>query len=183
MRRFAETRERPVVIPIVVVAVHVHAALVEPAVERREAPLAFGVLPVRAIRTFVGEGGIVSVDLRERVRVGGFEAHEFVLRFELVITDEAVLVVGLRTGFEEVDGRLLPLAPGHRDDDVRVDILLATASAISSLDLPPTSEFTDVSNVLGVGIVFFLFKLGTKLFLQSFLIIHLNKINVKDFLE
>lgn len=84
----ADASEPPVVRPVVVVAVDVHAALARPAVERGIARLAVLVPPLRTVRVLVSEGGVVDVDLPLRVRVG-LETTRLVLPIEFVDRDIA----------------------------------------------------------------------------------------------
>ncbi|OGZ68779.1 MAG: hypothetical protein A3D44_02170 [Candidatus Staskawiczbacteria bacterium RIFCSPHIGHO2_02_FULL_42_22] len=115
----AKAGEPPGVMPTVAATADEHAALViVEAVESGVTPLATGIFPVSGIGVIVREGRVGFVDGRERVRIGGYEAAQFVLLVEVVVADIAAKV-------EEDDLRLFAFAAGHGVHDRAVGVLRA----------------------------------------------------------
>src|SRR3989344_7037049 len=125
MKRVAEAREPPVVIPIVVVLADAHETLAEPMAKRGEAPVALGVFPMSTVRLLISEGGIGFIHGGGRDRIGRLEAARLELLFEVVIGDETVAV--REGGFEEHDLDRVALALRHRIHALAVRVLRATS--------------------------------------------------------
>jgi len=139
----ADASEPPAVIPVAVVAVDVHAALVEPVIERGTARLTVLIPPLRTVRVLVGERGVIGIDLRLCVWVG-LEVPRLVFAVEVVHRDEA-------TELEEVNFRLVSFTLGHRRDDFLVGVLRATRGVEDRLRGTHAKHLYDTDDGVALG--------------------------------
>ena len=105
-------------------AVDIHPALAVPPVERGEAPVALGILPVGAVWMLVREGRVILIGLCQRARTGGLEVQEVELPLQRLVADEAI-AIGLGTRLEE-EQLFLGLCLGHGGHDLLVGVLGTT---------------------------------------------------------
>ena len=122
----AKTREPPIVVPVVVVLLDIHLAVVVPAVESGIAPPVIGVLPVRTVGMLIREGGVALVHCGERIRVSGFEPTGLVFLLQIGIRDVA-------TDLEEDDFHFVALALRHRVNDGVDRIILFPTRCVECL--------------------------------------------------
>ncbi len=100
-----------------------HLALVVPTEEHGVAPVAFGVFPMSAVGLLIGEGGIGFIHGGDRGRIGGLEATQLELLFEVVTGDE-IVALG-EVGFEEHDLDFVAFTFRHAVHDLAVRVLRA----------------------------------------------------------